>query len=142
MFARCLSLVMIAVVVACPMWCGSGLCCADQCGSKEQSSHQACPRHGSAGCCCEEPSPDNGDQSPCQCPNTKSCQGVCGGAVFEKPIELNDESGSVFSPLDDTEIFFATQLAECRSLDVEHPWERHGGNLGRFLRTLHMSSLC
>ena len=142
MFARIVSLVQIAAIIACPMWCDSGLCHAGQCCSVKQSAAQVCPVHGTAKCCCNQKSHDNDDnRGPCRCPG-KSCQGVCGGAVFEKPIEVNNASDSFLRPLVEAEISFPLQLAECPTLDVQHHWHCHGGNHGRFVRILHMSFLC
>jgi hypothetical protein len=146
-FVRIVSLIQIAAIIACPLWCSSGLChagqhCAiDGCSLMERTTPQFCPFHGTTRCCCNESSSPRNDHGPCRCPN-KPCQGVCGGAVFDKPIELNDVRDSFFLPLIVTEISFALHVVECRSLDIEHHWHCHGGNHGRALRTLHMSFLC
>ena len=147
MFARTVSLVQIAVLIACPMWCGNGLCRADQCCSVEQSTHQPCPVHETACDCCDIDSSGSNNDCPCDAPCKSSCQGVCGGAVFGKPCELNDpmptcsaKKGS-FGPFLAVEIPVACQLAECRTNDGDH-FLHCGGNHGRSLRTLHMSFLC
>ena len=141
MFARTVSLVLTVAIIACPMWCGNGLCHAGWCCSPEQSSHQPCPVHGTARCCGDTGSPDSKDDCPGEAPGKSSCQGVCGGAVFEKPRELNDGTDSSVLPLVTAETPVACQLAECRTHGGEH-FLRCGGNRGRFLRTLHMSFLC
>ena len=139
MFARIVSLVQIATIIVCPMWCSSGLCHAGQCCSVKQSAaDQVCPLHGTA-TCCEKSSHEDG--VPCRYPN-KPCQGICGGAVFEKPIELDDCSATFFLPLIHTDIFFAPQLADGAKLDAEHRCQCLGDNHGRSLRTLYMSYLC
>jgi len=142
MFARIVFLLQIVAIIACPLWCGNGLCHGGQCCSSKQSSDQICPVHGTDRCCHTNSSPDRDNRGPCGYPNSSSCQGVCGGAVFEKPIELNDVSDSFFLPKIDTEFGFVSQLAGCRSLDVEHHRHCLGGNYGRLLRTLNMSFLC
>lgn len=141
MFARIVSLVQIAAIIACPMWCSSGLCLAGQCCSVKQSADQVCPVHGSAKYCCNQESHDDDNRGPCRCPG-KSCQGVCGGAVFEKPVGVNDASDSFLFHSIDVEVAFTPQPTKCRTLNVEHHWHCHAGNHGRFVRTLHMSFLC
>ena len=141
MLGRIVSVVQIVAIIACPLWCGNGWCHADTCCSVKQPSDQFCPDHGTAKCCCKKSSSEHDNRGPCRCPN-KTCQGVCGGAVFEKPVELNDASESHFLPVIDSEISFALQLSECHSLDAEHHFHGPSGNYGRFVRTLHMSFLC
>lgn len=148
MLARIVSLVLIAAVVACPLTCGNGLCHAGQCCSEMQASDQVCPAHGTAQCCCGRASSDedhcpSGDRGPCRCPGKSSCQGVCGGAVFEKQIELDGASDSSFLSLVDTDTLLVTRVIERRTAHgAEHHWHRRGGNHGRSLRALHMSFLC
>ena len=143
MFARTVSIVLTAALIACPMWCGNGLCHAGQCCANERTTHQPCPDQGTARCCnsCDNGSPDGSSDCPGDAPAKSSCQGVCGGAVFGKPCELND--GMDPSPMSHIAIEtpVACQLAERRSYDGEHGLHC-GGNHGRFLRTLHMSFLC
>lgn len=141
MIARVVSLVQIAATVACPISCGSGLCGAGHCCSVGQSVavDHVCPVHATLACCCEEPSHNEG--IPSRCPQ-KPCQGVCGGAVFQKPIELKDCSATLFLPLIQTDISFAPRLADCGMPNAEHRCNCHGGNHGRALRTRYMSFLC
>ena len=141
MHARIVTIVLIAAVIACPTWCGRGLCHAGTCCSAEQSSEWACPVHGTACCDCDKNSSDSNNDCPCDVPCDPSCQGVCGGAVFEKPLELNIGMDSSFLPLVAAETPVACQLAESRSHDGDHLLHC-GGNHGRSLRTLHMSFLC
>lgn len=143
MFGRIVSLVQTAAIIACPMWCSSGLIHAAQCCTAEQSvAKAACTSGQTAACCCSETSRDNDDRrGRGQCP-LKSCQGVCGGAVFEKPVELDDGWGSASCPLVEVEASFRLQLAECRMLDITVPRYCDAGNHGRFVRTLHSSFLC
>jgi hypothetical protein len=145
MSPRIVSLVLIAAIIACPLWCGNGLCHAGQCCADDACPliEQVCPIHDTAQCCCETSSSrENSPRGPRRCQN-KACQGVCGGAVFEKPIELPDASTDAFSlPLIVISIPFALQPAEHRLLGVEDLPLCHKGNHGRLLRTLHMSFLC
>ena len=142
MFTRTVSLVLIAAIIACPLWCGSGLCHAGQCCSVKQSSQQSFPGHGAVNCCCTRSSPDGDDQAPSRCPAKSSCQGVCGGAIFEKLGELDSVEDSFFLPLADAEVSVSSWLLQCRSPDVAHHHCQSGGNYGRSLRTLYMSLVC
>ena len=139
--ARTVSIVLTLAIIACPIWCGNGLCHAGQCSSAQQSAPQPCPDHEAASCCGDEGSSESNDDCPCDAFCKSSCQGVCGGAVFEKPCEFNDGTDSAFLPLIAAETPVACQLAEWRTLDGDHFLDC-GGNHGRSLRTLYMSLLC
>ena len=141
MFARTVSLVLIAAVIACPMWCSNGLCHAGQCCSAEQSTHQPCPVHRTARCCCDKGSSDSNDDCPYDAPCESSCQGVCSGAVFEKPIELNDEIDSSLLPFHAADKPVGCQLVKCHTNGGDH-FLHCGWHHGRTLRTLLMSLLC
>ncbi len=91
MVNRSIAIVLILAVLACPIWCSVGLCQCLHCGTMENSSSKiGCAIEGSAQrcCCCQQESSNNDEQIPSRCPRESSCQGVCGGAVFEKPCEL------------------------------------------------------
>lgn len=141
MFARSISLILIVALIACPLWCGNGACHAHQCCSARQSA-QMCPEHGTCECCCDQPSPNSPAGEPCRCPDDSACQGICGGAIFEKPCQLDLDAAAYFmSPRFDDEAGF--QLAFCHELDIHHLWHfGESGNYGRSLRTRHMSFLC
>ena len=141
MLPRIVVSVLILAIIACPLWCGNGSCHAGQCCPATHSVDHICPVHGTATCCCTDKSSDDDDHVPRRCPN-KSCQGVCGGAVLEKPLELDGTDSLLFWPLIEADASIAVQLAESRSLDVVLPGHCRRGNHGRLLRTLHMSFLC
>ena len=142
MFTRTVSALLIAAIVSCPLFCRNGLC--QGCCSAKQSIQSTCPIYGTAHRCCKTTSHDTGDHGPSRCPNTSSCQGVCGGAVFEKPCKIDDDlESSFFLPLlSVTEVVVGSRLTQCRFYDVEHHHCTGSGNYGRSLRTLHMSFLC
>ena len=142
MLARSVSVILIAVVIACPMWCGNGVCHADQCCSAKQSSYEVCPVQGTDHCCCDQSSPDSDHPCPSKTSGKSSCQGVCGGVIFGKPIKLNDVADSFIVSLMDTEALVVVRLVERNIHGIEHYRHCRGGNHGRFLRTLHMSFLC
>ncbi len=147
MVSRTVSLVLITTIIACPVWCSNGLCNADQCCAAKASWHQACPVDGNVGSCCERSGSDSDCHRPGKTPHNppcdSSCQGVCGGAIFEKPCELNNASDSFPSPLVVTDVAVVPRSAELCSDDIGHAvYCTSGGNLGRSLRTLYMSFLC
>lgn len=151
MFARSVSLALVAAIVACPIWCHGGLCRVGSCCSAEPSPHQPSSAHSVTCCCCkgcselsdgDESLPGGDEPEPFRAPDKSSCQGVCGGAVLEKPVSLHHVSPSFFLP-----------LGEAEALAFGHPTDRHfhgladpghgrRGNQGRFMRTLHSSLLC
>jgi len=142
MFPRAVSTVLITAIIACPMWCGDAPCQAGRCCSAEHFSHQACcPVHSTDDCCGKEkPSdPDNGE--PSDAPDKSPCQGVCGGAVFAKPCELNVRVSSSFASFVAIESPVAVQSVISRAVGGE-PFLDRGSSHGRWLRTLHMSFLC
>ena len=137
MFARMTVLAQIMAIVACPIWCGNGMCHAvQQCSAKSDSTAEP------ASCC--EGSATTGEDSkrnPSPFPTT-SCQGICGGAVFERPIELDAVSGSFWPSLIAVPTSDAPQLTECQSIDFEGHWHWQRANVGRALRNLYMSLTC
>lgn len=148
MFARIVSLVLVAAVIACPMWCSYGLCSTGQpCASHEPlSQKQTFDTTSPAQCkceCCEEATlPTNDEQCPHRCPEESSCQGICGGAVFEKTCELEDLEVTFLLPQTDSDGLNASALAH--SLVVRSEQQHHLGakNYGRIMRTLRSSFLC
>ena len=142
MFSRIVISVLILAIIACPLRCGKGSCLACQCDSMAKSADYVCPDPGTASCCCPSKSSDNDDDhAPRPC-SDKSCQGVCGGAVIQKPVELDGKDNSMSLPLIEANASITFQLTEAGSLDFVLQGRSGCGNHGRFLRTLHMSFLC
>jgi hypothetical protein len=160
MLERIVSLVLIAAVTACPVNCGPGVCasgaqCATDPGCGEQAEFELPGMHQAAQCrcCCQRDSasrssaprsaePSSDDDVPERVPAEPSCQGICGGAVFEKPRGLDGLADMGFlSPVDvDTQ-----RVAITGDGAVPGPTDTcraPTGNVGRFLRTLHSSFLC
>ena len=145
MHSRLVSLVLIAAVIACPMWCGNGLCCASECYlSQDVDAAGQASMEGKPNCCCDDeiPSrrPDN-RQSPPESTEF-SCQGICGGAIFERSVDVDHGSHLHCLPLIDDDAPVTAQLADCGSPRSEQHRCRSDSNHGRFVRTLHMSYLC
>lgn len=146
MFERSVALVLISAIVVCPLWCGIGPCCAGRCSAKElidtaqRPSFECCTLHRVAGCCCETATPYSDKRLPVRCPD-KSCQGVCGGAVFGKSVDLNGVLSLFVQPLDMHTIAVMQPIAERRISNDAHRWKTHGRNRGYTLRVLHQSLL-
>lgn len=97
--------------------------------------------HSAETCDCPCNSSSNDDNRAPYRSSNESCQGVCGGVVFEKRVELDDDDNSLFFPLIDVNDSSAQQLVETRLFEVADRCYLQGGNFGRSVRTLHMSFL-
>ena len=148
MLERSISLTLIAAVIACPMWCGNGVCYACRtcdavdCGRGEEPP-ASCPLHRAVDCACNGSSQESDPGAPSRCPDKGVCQGVCGGAVIEKLGQLDGieaslifrvigSDGSMDSLLAQRRAVYAERFCNCGSVK----------NHGRFVRTLHSSFLC
>ena len=136
MFHRCLSIVSILAVICCPLWCGVGLCCADaECELSVQAPS-------AANCCCGHGAPE-GER---RCPEDRrsgntNCQGICGGAVLEKPHMVRDASQGPVLGVAHAIAYPSGRITDSvsRRLAAE---PRAGQVSGRSLRARHMSWLC
>ncbi len=141
MFARILSQILIAAVIACPLSCSSGMCLSDACGAPQGNCSLNDSNH-----CCQETStaPESGSKHvPDRCP-IQSCQGVCGGAVFERPIEIELLDGAFCLPFGDTPSFAVAGLTveSTSRREAETPCCFGDSNVGRSLCINHMSFQC
>lgn len=146
MFSRIVSLVLIAAVIACPLWCVDGLGLAAACCGNQAETSSCC----SGSSCCESAEshtcdlrPGGGqhpDDQPCPCEST-DCQGICGGAVLGKSIELDDVDAGFLTAFVDVYAPASAYLS-ADPLNVEQTHFRSDANHGRSVRTLHMSFLC
>lgn len=141
MQSRTIILTLITALIACPLWCTSGVaaCCDDDLALFQTSSSQLdgnlCKT-----CCCEQPTQDSNDCRPKNDSSNseKPCQGICGGAVVEKPVESNNTDHTTLLLLDTLNWVSVDSLSS-----TEIFTKSHSGHIsGRFLRTLHMSFLC
>jgi hypothetical protein len=167
MFARILSQILIAAVIACPLSCYSGMCLSDAClsdaclsdaclsdaclsdaclsgasGATHGNSSQNASNHCSS--CQNTTTPESGSKHvPDRCP-MQSCQGVCGGAVFERPIEIELLDGAFCLPFGDTPSFAVAGLTveSMSPCEAETPWCFGDSNVGRSLCINHMSFQC
>ena len=147
MFDRLVSLVMIFAVIACPMCCGNRACHADQCCATDlcllgKQASPTCPIHRTIEGCFNETAQDHNGRDHRPCPEKSSCQGICGGAVFEKPCELTNLEAYFFSPWVDDNGSIVSLLAHFRTSSARDHHGSDATNHGRFVRTLHSSFLC
>ena len=156
MYSRTVSLVLIAAIVACPLWCGAGLCAGNQCSQQGKSSPADWyPAPPATKNCCMTDGPDYNDSQSDgkkpdkdaddqQCPwrSQSSCQGVCGGAVIEKSFQLDDFSYEFLLALVDAHAPVGNCLIKYQRSGFQQQCCGGAANYGRCLRTLHMSFLC
>jgi hypothetical protein len=135
MFSRSISVLVIAAVLACPLWCGSNVC---YCCQENQSSAE---HSGSGGGCCSSGQPVGHERGESPRLPVRSCQGICGGAVFEKTPELTGVEFITTLPLCSTQSSIDDYFA-AHNWQIGAPPLRNHGNQGRAVRTLHMSFLC
>lgn len=145
MFTHVTTLALIFAVFACPLRCGLGQCEDTSGGGAEVASAAPIERfeHENAGCCCCQPLPTEQKQpAPRHLPRESSCQGICGGAVLERPCEWTGGDQPCVAP-----VILSDETFTCGHLAVtrEHQGcERLAWDLnhGRLLRILHQSFLC
>ena len=133
---RLVSIVSILAVICCPLWCGGGICCADaECELSDQVPS-------AADCCCGH----GGTEGERRCPEDRRsgaahCQGICGGAVLEKPHMVRDASqGPVLGAVQATAGTggrFTDSISRSQAAET-----RAGRIFGRSLRARQMSWLC
>lgn len=145
MFARIVSLVQIAALLACPMGCASGTCAGEACpgGDAGTSSSETASTEASeqiCNCCCNRSAEDQKTPVPQRCPDEASCQGICGGAVVEKLVEL-DLPEFAFLPLT-IEAGATHGIGHSILSTMPHPPSLPAVNHGRFVRALRCSFLC
>ncbi|MCP4506607.1 MAG: hypothetical protein GY826_09470 [Fuerstiella sp.] len=149
MLSRIFSPVLIAAVIACPLSCGHSSCCAKQaCAGDDRELQQKCstiapvpPASAHCGCCGDS---SGKDQNPSRNPGPEksSCQGVCGGAVFERSCQMDRvDAKSVLSLTGDDTPHGSVMCVVC-AVGSGCPELFRQGNHGRFLRTLRMSLTC
>ena len=143
MLARIYSLTLITAILACPMACGIAPCCAENefDSDRSQSQDSTCDCH----CASAKGSPNEDEplrpssqddlpfDAPCE--HETPCQGVCGGAVLEKPfVPSFDLAFTAVVVLEQPDFQFVFRCS--------HPLSEADDHSGRELRTLHMSFLC
>ncbi|MEO2036995.1 MAG: hypothetical protein ABGZ35_33390 [Planctomycetaceae bacterium] len=145
MFARTVALLLIAEIVACPLSCSADVCrcCYDDSSSQRELGTRSCCELGAEESCCgKESSRSQDNRQPEPEPGTLICQGVCGGAVLNRPSELDSTELSFLLPRAGNDSANVSLFTRYRtgSFGYSHPVGK--GNQGRFVRTLNMSFLC
>ncbi len=149
MFVRLFNLVLVAAIIACPMRCVDGKCCSAQCsmGNSLEADAPCCPR-----CAANSANNDrqheysengqtkNDHHGPSPVPCGATCQGVCGGAVFEKSDTFNLQTTVTLLPLNEDQVTPA--LAQPFSSKKFELSTHCGKNIGRLLRIEQMSFVC
>ena len=132
-----LSILLIATIIACPLWCAAGVgnCCQvdQQFSGKVGKSKQCCH-------CDDAAERHHSVPSDHEHENQVQCRGICSGAVVDDGQPVIEDIG-LSQPL---AIFDAATIALSASWHdrIGRPIEFSGGNQGRSLRTLHASFLC
>ena len=141
MYPRVVSLILMVAVFACPLWCSKGLCCSDhqistECQTSDLDNCCLCP--------CESSPADTDDKQRCpyEIPTKSRCQGVCGGAVLEKSLELDGIGDALIQPFQSTGESLGTQPVNVDLLTILHHRFWPGKNYGRCVRVRHSSFLC
>lgn len=144
---RLLSLLQIILLLACPLWCMSGecdrSCCAVTPGMTFGPADCDAAQTECCSCCCETAAQqDEAPPAPQRRPGQSRCQGVCGGAVIEKPVELSSPSTWSLQVVTDAGTSAALQRTRLQRSDVDRHSIECDMTSGRTLRQIHMSLLC
>jgi hypothetical protein len=148
MFSRAVSIATIFAIVACPLWCGSGICQAGCCALQSDSHGRKGASEADCDCCCDSAKqshrrPCDESPQPCDSPPNSSCQGVCGGAVIGKSSELDENSTSTIAcAVAGFDQVWPQQLPSLNDFARSGQSPIRGKNPGRVLRTRYMSFLC
>ena len=138
MSSRTVSLVLVAAVIACPIWCGD----AGGCRSRESSRKSTlCSGETPRTCCGSQQGPhDQHEEQDCPCEAT-GCQGICGGAVPEQPVRLNNVGDNQYAGFAEAHVADSA-LPHIQGLRLSEPGPDGPSNYGRRVRTRLMSILC
>ncbi len=141
MTRKVLNLLLIAMIVACPLWCMSGICAStEECCARDQAAHDCCDQEQARDQhSCDEHS-DHHPSNPCDNSPCGLCQCICGGAV----IEHNDDdvAQQVANPLHDL-VLASNSIADILFRQNSPTILAHEARVtsGRSLCILHMSLL-
>lgn len=129
-----LSFVLCLTTFTCPMWCVKGPIgsYAGEKSTQSPCSKCGCPSSNSND---ETPTSQNG---PCESDSQCQCQGVCGGVVFSRAIDLDSIHLQLdsFAPIQDSLLVHDYTTINQATAPSDHI------RTGRFLRTMHASYLC
>lgn len=161
MWKRLTSLISIAAILACPLRCSLGgcesVCCANGGFAADTSSLDVAETTSPAAGCCsrtlqlkqEIASPSRGQNrppldshAPVRRPTGSACQGICGGAVLEKPCEAPQTLRCLWLHLPLQAPDPLTLPWQARSVEVSHPSFCGFYNCGRATRVEQASLIC
>jgi hypothetical protein len=147
MFARSLVPLVVALIVANPVFCQMvGLCagapsadCEECCCSCQCEGSANCPKRRQCDGPCEN---QQAPTKPCGCTDDSYCQCICAGAVIkETPSPDHGQDGSVFDRI--AAVATLARPTLCLFPDrFGERFPRGKANLGRIARCLRMSFLC
>lgn len=140
MFTRVTALVQMVALLACPLWCAQGLCHAGAACAGGNCALEIADQAPVCVCCCEDVASSEEVPNPERCPDESECQGICGGAVVERTIELDAAELSFLPPATDKDACSA--LGYPHFIDHVDPPRLPANNFGRFVRMLRGSFLC
>ncbi len=143
MSRRLVSLALIAAVIACPWGCIPAVCPAAAGWEDRAAAVTQATAPSPCGCCGEPPlaGPRGDDSDPGDAPRDSSYQGICGGALFAKPLQGDIQPEDSPLPGADHLRWAASPRAPTPALDGGNLAAR-GANPGRLLRTRYLSFLC
>jgi hypothetical protein len=158
MFSRVISLVLIAAVTACPLWCNIGICgvAGSCCGGNfgDRNTRESAPV---ASCCntkmpaaaldaaFEDTAASNNHQPAPDDPPTRSKSSrhcICGGAVLQVSCSWAEPIVSSAISQNTCDNSHHSPAAQIRSKAFDFPECVRAKNQGRFKRTLYGSFIC
>jgi hypothetical protein len=145
LFRTVFHLLLIADLLACPLWCTSGLpgsCC--QSGTQQASapaeSEPAQP------CCCSQennPSqpapPNNTPPAPQKTPDACPCDCICKGAICARPLDTGEPISMGWFDVLPVAVAISTEFGQLYFFSSSYPAPAESG---RSVRILLMSYLC
>jgi hypothetical protein len=140
MFVRVVALLSIVAVVACPLHCAGDSCHAGDCCRENAISPATTAATQQHECCCQQEVPADSHPCPDHPIRSSDCQGLCGGAIFERPcrdsVTTNCYYLSWAAP--------TTTVATFSSIKprLVQPSDGYLASNGRALRTWLASFLC
>ena len=138
MFNRVCSLILVAALLACPLSCSLGNCCANQLAAADhvQSTPSCCC---GSSTCREKQASDSDNSLPQPVPEKAPCQGICNGAVVAEAVNWDDVQLVQIQPLPVVQIELPAlpdrQLMQSLIVDHSH-------SSGRMLRIRYLTFLC
>jgi hypothetical protein len=138
---RIVPIALIVAIIVCPFLCRNGRC--HGCCAAKKSVESICPASEMGSGCCRKSSSDDEGQRPCDDASGASrCQGVCGGAVLEKPNSLSAPTEMRYRYEFNAHPSPPASLLVNRQADTVVRWFDGSMTPGRYIRTLYMSFLC